>query len=53
MEHRISVALGKEKADLVLKNGKYVNVFTNELLEGDIAVHEGYFVGAGNYSGKR
>lgn len=53
MEHRISVALGKEKADLVLKNGKYVNVFTNEVLEGDIAVHEGYFVGTGNYSGKR
>lgn len=53
MEHRIPVALGKEKADLVLKNGRYVNVFTNELLEGNIAIHEGYFVGMGDYAGKR
>ena len=34
----IAVAAGREKADLVLKNAIYVNVFSNELCHGDIAV---------------
>ena len=34
----IAVAAGREKADLVLKNATYVNVFSNELCHGDIAV---------------
>ena len=37
----IAVAAGREKADLVLKNATYVNVFSNELCHGDIAVAEG------------
>ena len=28
---RIGAALGKTKADVVLKNGSYVNVFTGEV----------------------
>ena len=36
----IAVAAGREKADLVLKNATYVNVFSNELCQGDIAVAE-------------
>ena len=38
--------------DLVLKNGKVVNVFTGEILTGDVAVKDGYIVGVGNYRGK-
>lgn len=34
----MNVAMGRERADLVLKNAVYVNVFTNELSQGDIAV---------------
>ena len=34
----IAVAAGREKADLVLKNATYVNVFSIELCHGDIAV---------------
>ena len=49
--HIIDVAAGREKADLVLKNATYVNVFSNELCHGDIAVAEGLIVGMGEYSG--
>ena len=34
----IAAAAGREPADLVLKNATYVNVFSNELCHGDIAV---------------
>ena len=47
----IAVAAGREPADLVLKNATYVNVFSNELCHGDIAVAEGLIVGMGEYSG--
>ena len=36
----MNVAMGRERADLVLKNAVYVNVFTNELSQGDIAVEK-------------
>ena len=39
--HVVEVASGRQKADLVLKNATYVNVFCNELSHGDIAVAEG------------
>lgn len=44
----IAVAAGREKADLVLKNAKYLNVFSNEFLCGDI----GLIAGVGKYDGK-
>ena len=47
----IAVAAGREKADLVFKNATYLNVFSNELSKGDIAVAEGLVVGMGEYSG--
>lgn len=48
----IAVAAGREKADLVLKNTKYLNVFSNEFLCGDIAVANGLIAGVGKYDGK-
>ena len=50
--HVIDVAAGRVPADLVLKNATYVNVFSNELCSGDIAVAEGLIVGMGEYHGK-
>ena len=47
----IKVARGLEKAEYVLKNATYVNVFTNELLTGDIAITEGRIAGIGTYEG--
>ena len=48
----IEAASGRQKADLVLKNATYVNVFSNELLTCDIAVANGLIVGLGSYEGE-
>lgn len=50
---RIAAALGQERAELVLKNGSYVNVFTGEVEKGDIAIADGKIVGIGTYSGEK
>ena len=47
----VEVAAGREKADLVLKNAAYVNVFSSQICRADIAVAEGLIVGMGTYSG--
>lgn len=52
-QHIVNVAAGREPADLVLKNAKYINVFSNDLLTGDIAIARGRIVGIGSYQGKR
>ena len=49
----IEAASGREKADLVLKNATYVNVFSNELRTCDIAVANGLIVGMGDYAGEQ
>ena len=46
-------AKGDEKSELVLKNCKIINVFTNEIIEGDIAIDKGYIVGIGQYEGQK
>lgn len=48
----IQAASGHIKADLVLKNATYLNVFSNELCQGDIAVAEKTIVGIGQYDGE-
>ncbi len=48
----VGAAMGREAADLVLKNASYVNVFTGEVLTADIAVAEGLIAGVGSYSGR-
>ena len=50
-QHIIDVAAGRKKADLVLKNATYVNVFSGELDTEDIAVTQGLIVGFGSYEG--
>ena len=41
MQRRINVASGKEPADLVVKGGKVLNVFTGDITQGDVAVVDG------------
>ena len=48
----IDVAAGRKKADLVLKNATYVNVFSGQLETEDIAVAHGLIVGLGSYEGE-
>lgn len=53
LTRRISVASGKEPADTVVKNGKIIDVFNGEIIDGDIAIVDGYFAGIGEYEGKK
>ena len=39
-------------AALVIKNAKIVNVFTEEILEGDVAMRDGIIIGVGSYTGR-
>jgi adenine deaminase len=43
----IRQARGEEKADLLLKNGQVVNVFTSEVLRADVAVAGSLIIGVG------
>lgn len=47
------MALGQRKAPLVFKNAYIVQVFTNEIIQGDIAVAEGRILGIGEYHGEQ
>lgn len=47
----IDVAMKRKKADLVLKNGKIIDVFSRSIIEEDLAIHEGVIVGFGDYQG--
>ena len=50
----IAAALGEREPDLVLKNARVVNVFSGEVVPGDIAIADGMIAGVGSYdSGKR
>jgi adenine deaminase len=52
LTRRISVAAKREPADLVIKNGRIIDVFNGEVTTGDIAIVDGYFAGIGHYTGK-
>src|SRR3954470_8788995 len=49
---RLAVARGDEPADLVVRGGRVLSVFTREWLENDVAIADGYVAGLGDYSGK-
>ncbi|MCQ4022659.1 MULTISPECIES: adenine deaminase [unclassified Ruminococcus] len=49
----IETAAGRRKAELVFKNVKYLNVFTNEFVTADVAVAGGFIAGIGEYNGEK
>jgi adenine deaminase len=51
LARRIAVARGDEPADLVLRGGRVLSVFTREWLDLDVAVADGYVAGLGDYEG--
>ncbi len=53
LEERIRIASGEGKVDLLIKNGRVVNVFTGEIEKKDIAIFDGIIVGFDDYSAKR
>jgi adenine deaminase len=53
LQERIKAARRQIPSDLVLKKGRVVNVFSGEILEMDVAIHQGVIVGVGaGYQGK-
>ena len=51
LTEQVAAATGSKKAQLVLKNARIVNIFTQSVEEGDIAIEEGRIVGIGTYDG--
>lgn len=53
LKSRIQAASGSKPADLVIKNARIVNVFSGEIMHGDVAIKDGYFIGIGQYEGHK
>jgi adenine deaminase len=51
LARRLAVARGDEPADLVLRGGRVLSVFTREWLDTDVAIADGYVAGLGDYEG--
>lgn len=51
LKKRIDVAAKRIPADLVIKNGQVINVFTREIIKEDIAIVDGSIVGTGEFEG--
>ncbi len=52
LQRRLAVARGDEPADLVVRGGRVLSVFTREWLEADVAVADGVIAGVGSYEGR-
>jgi adenine deaminase len=52
LARRLAVARGDEPADVVVRGGRVLSVFTREWLEVDIAVADGWIAGLGEYEGR-
>jgi len=49
LKERIRIASGEGKADLLIKNGRVVNVFSGEVEKKDVAIFGGVIIGFGDY----
>jgi adenine deaminase len=52
LQRRLAVARGDEPADLVVRGGRVLSVFTKEWLEVDVAIADGFVAGLGDYEGR-
>ena len=51
LQRRLAVARGDEPADVVVRGGRVLSVFTREWLEADVAIVDGMIAGVGSYDG--
>lgn len=51
MSNHLNICRKLNKADKVLKNASIINVFSKEIIKGDIAIADGKVIGIGNYQG--
>lgn len=52
LEQRIEISLGKKPVDLLLKNGRLINVLSGEIHPASIAIYEGRVIGFGDYDAR-
>jgi adenine deaminase len=52
LARRLAVARGDEPADVVVRGGRVLSVFTREWLEVDVAIADGWIAGLGEYDGR-
>src|SRR5512132_645528 len=52
LAHRLAVARGDEPADVVVRGGRVLSVFTREWLDVGVAVADGWIAGLGEYDGE-
>lgn len=52
LKTRVDIAAGRRPADLVLRNGRIVNVLSCEIHDGDVAIAGDRIVGIGRYDGR-
>jgi adenine deaminase len=52
LQRRLAVARGDKPADLVIRGGHVLSVFTREWLDVDIAIADGVIAGLGEYEGR-
>jgi adenine deaminase len=52
LARRLAVARGDEPADLLVRGGRVLSVFTREWLETDVAIADGFVAGLGDYEGR-
>ncbi|MBC1804022.1 adenine deaminase [Listeria booriae] len=50
LQERVAVSDLRAAADVVIKNGRIVNVFSGEIYDGDVAIKSGYIVGIGEFN---
>jgi len=53
LKERIRIASGDGKADLLIKNGRVVDVFSGEIEKKDVAIYGGTIVGFGDYEARK
>ncbi len=53
LKERIRIASGEGVADLLIKNGRVVNVFSSQIERKDVAIFGGRIVGFGDYRAKK
>src|SRR5882672_2034406 len=53
IQQKLSVARGEQRAELLFKNARVVNVFSGEIHKTNVAVEDGRVIGFGDYKAKR
>ncbi len=53
IQQKLSVARGEQRAELLFKNARVVNVFSGEIHQTNVAVEDGRVIGFGDYQAKK